>query len=150
MGRIEFVGGKPIEVEQVNLSEKDINQIYKELGLNTPVQPRYRSIKRQSKAKDPYVRTIPLSWICMASSLPGKALHVGIVIWFLFGVNRSQTIILTRKWLNNFGLTPETGRRGLLALESAELVPVERCGKKCPTVTLEEPPRPPQQPLTAL
>ncbi len=59
MGHIEFVGGKPIKVEQVDITDRDINKIYKELGLNTPVQPRYRSIKRQSKAKDPYVRTIP-------------------------------------------------------------------------------------------
>jgi len=136
MGRIEFVGGKPIEVEQVNLSEKDINQIYKELGLNTPVQPRYRSIKRQSKAKDPYVRTIPLSWICPASRLPGKALHVGVVLWHLAGVSRSLTVKLTRSRLRRFGIYHETGRRGLLALENAGLVQVDRRGKKSPCVTL--------------
>jgi len=150
MGHIEFVGGKPIEVEHIDTTARDINKIYKNLGLNTPVEARYRPIKRQSEAKDPYVRTIPLSWVYLASGLPGKALHVGIVIWFLSGVNKSQTITLTRKTLKNFGLTPETGRRGLLALESAKLVRVERRGKKSPRVTLEEHPSPRKKPLTAL
>ena len=136
MGRIEFVGGKPIEVEQKDITDEDINKIYKELGLNTPGHPRYKSIKRQSKVKDPYVRIIPLSWICLASRLPGKALHVGIVLWYLAGVSRSLTVKLTRSRLRRFGIYHETGRRGLLALENAGLVQVERGGKKSPSVTL--------------
>jgi len=40
MGHIEFVGGKPIKVEQVDITDRDINKIYKELGINTPIQPR--------------------------------------------------------------------------------------------------------------
>ncbi len=138
MGHIETVGGQPIEVEQVNISEKDINKIYKELGINTPVQPRYRPFKRQSKAQEPYVRTIPLPWIHKASRLPGKALHVGIVIWFLSGVTKSKTAKLTRKWLSKFGIHHETGRRGLKALKRAELVHFEPSGHKSPLVTLVE------------
>jgi len=136
MGQIELVDGKPIEVEQIDITDRDINKIYKELGLNTPIQPRYRPIKRQSKAKDPYVRTISLSWICPASRLPGKALHVGVVLWHLAGVSRSSTVKLTRSWLRRFGIYHETGRRGLLALENAGLVRVDRRGKKSPCVTL--------------
>ena len=95
MGYIELVDGKPIEVEQIDITDRDINKIYKELGLNTPIQPRYRSIKCQSEVKGPYVRTIPLSWICPTFRLPGKALHVGIVLWYLAGVSRSLTVKLT-------------------------------------------------------
>jgi len=135
MGHIEFVGGKPIEVEQIDITDRDINKIYKELGLNTPVQPRYRSIKRQSKAQEPYVRTIPLSWIHQASRLPGKALQVGIALWHLVGVSKSRTVTLTRSRLGQFGLHHETGRRGLLALEKAGLVRVERSGNKSPRIT---------------
>ncbi len=135
MGHIEFVGGKPIEVEQVDITDRDINKIYKELGINTPIQPRYRPFKRQSKALEPYVRTIPLSWIHQASRLPGKALQVGIALWHLVGVSKSRTVTLTRSRLGQFGVHHAAGRRGLLALEKAGLVRVERSGNKSPRIT---------------
>ena len=135
MGHIEIVGGKPIKVEQVDITDRDINKIYKELGINTPIQPRYRPFRRQSKAQEPYVRTIPLSWIHQASRLPGKALQVGIAVWHLVGVSKSRTVTLTRSRLGQFGLHHETGRRGLLALEKAGLVRVERSGNKSPRIT---------------
>ncbi len=136
MGHTEIVDGRSIKVEEVNIVDKDINKIYKKFGLKISVQPRYRPVKRQSKAQEPYVRTIPLSWIQQASRLPGKSLHVGIVLWYLAGVSKSLTVKLTRSWLRRFGLHPETGRRGLRALERAKLVHVERSGKKSPRVTL--------------
>jgi len=136
MGHTEIVDGKSIIAEEVNTADKDINKIYKELGFNTPIQLRDKPFKRQSKAMELYVRTIPLSWIHRASRLPGKALQVGITLWHLAGVTKSRTVILTRSRLRQFGLHPETGRRGLRALEKANLVHVERSGRKCPRVTL--------------
>ncbi len=141
MGHTEIIDGKSIKLEEVNIADKDINKIYKEFGLKTAVQPRYRPVKRQSKAQAPYIRTIPLPWIQQASRLPGKSLHVGIVLWYLSGVSKSLTVKLTRSWLSRFGLHHETGRRGLHALERAKLVHVERSGKKSPCVTLVGPGR---------
>ncbi len=135
MGHTEIVDGRSIKVEEVNIVDKDINKIYKEFGLKTSVQPRYRPVKRRSKAPEPYVRTIPLSWIQQASRLPGKALHVGIALWHLVGVSKSRTVTLTRSRLSQFGLHHETARRGLLALEKAGLVRVERSGNKSPRIT---------------
>ena len=135
MGLIEFVDGKPIKVDQVNITGKDINKIYKERGI-APVQPRNRLFRHQSKAQELYVRTMPLSWICQATGLPGKALAVGLVLWYLSGVSKSKTVKLTRLWLSRFKLLPETGRRGLRALEGAKLIHVDRSGKKSPRVTL--------------
>ncbi len=136
MGHIEFIDGKPIEAKQVGISKGDINKIYNELGIKILVQPQDRPLKRQSRARDPYVRTIPLPWIQQASRLPGKSLHVGIVLWYLAGVSKSLTVKLTRSGLRRFGLHHETGRRGLRALEKAKLVGVKRSGKKSPYVTL--------------
>ncbi len=136
MGHTEIVDGKSIIAEEVNTADKDINKIYKELGINTPIQLRDKPFKRQSKALEPYVQRIPLSWICQATGLPGKALAVGLVLWYLSGVSKSKTVKLTRLRLSRFGLLPETGRRGLRALERAKLVHVERSGKKSPQVTL--------------
>ena len=136
MDHIEFIDGKPIKIKQVEISGGAIKELYREMGINAVVQPRNRPIKRQSKAQEPYVRTIPLPWIQQAFRLPGKSLHVGIVLWYLAGVSKSLTVKLTRSWLRRFGLHPETGRRGLHALERAKLVHVERSGKKSPWVTL--------------
>ncbi len=149
MGHTEIVDGKSIKVEEVNIADKDINKIYKEFGLKTSVQPQYRPVKRQSKAQGgPYIRTTPLSWICQATGLPGKASAVGLVLWYLSGVSKSKTVKLTRLRLSRFGLLPETGRRGLRALERAKLVHVERSGKKSPRVTLVKVSKAPYQSLT--
>ena len=136
MGHIEIMDGQPIEVEQVNTSERDVDEIYRELGVKTTIQPRQRSIKRQSKAPERYVRTIPLPWVFRASRLPGKALHVGIVLWYHAGVSKSKTVKLTRSRLRQFGIHHETGRRGLQALRKANLVSVDQSGKRSPYVTV--------------
>ncbi len=136
MDHIEFIDGKPIKIKQVEISGGAIKELYKEMGINAVIQPRNRPIKHQSKAQEPYLRTIPLSWIRQATGLPGKASAVGLVLWYLSGVLKSKTVKLTRLRLSRFGLLPETGRRGLHALERAKLVGVKRSGNKSPTVTL--------------
>ncbi len=136
MDHIEFIDGKPIKIKQVEISGEAIKELYKEMGINAVIQPRIKPIKRQSKAQEPYVRTIPLSWICQATGLPGKALAVGLVLWYLSGLSKSKTVKLTRLRLSRFGLLPETGRRGLRTLERAKLVHVKRSGNKSPPVTL--------------
>lgn len=142
MGHIEFVDGKPVEVERVDLSNLDTNEIYQELGINTPVQPQRKLAQSKTKIREPYIRTVPLQWAQQASQLPGKALNVGIMLWYLAGVTKSSTVTLKRSLLEKFGLTRETGRRALLALEKANLVRVERNGRKKPKVTLVEAPKP--------
>ena len=136
MDHIEFIDGKPIKIKTVEISKGDVKGIYKKMGINAVIQPQDRPLKRQPRARDPYVRTIPLPWIQQASRLPGKSLHVGIVLWYLSGVSKSLTVKLTRSWLRRFGLHPETGRRGLQTLEIANLVVVLRNGRKNPIVTL--------------
>ena len=136
MDHIEFIDGKPIEIKQVEISKGAVKGIYKKMGIKAVVQTRYRPVKRQAKGQSPYIRTIPLSWICQATGLPGKASAVGLVLWYLSGVSKSKTVKLTRLLLSRFGLLPETGRRGLRTLERAKLVYVKRSGNKSPQVTL--------------
>jgi hypothetical protein len=81
-------------------------------------------------------RPIPLSWVTRAMQLPGKAWHVGTVLWLWAGITRSNTVILTRTRLRQCDLHPETARQGLSRLEQAGLVRVERQGKRSPRVTL--------------
>ena len=81
---------------------------------------------------------VPLNWLCMAASLPGKTLAIGIAIWFKAGASKSRTVRLTGKLLSKFGVCRKAGYRGLRRLESAELVSVNRHAGRCPIVTILE------------
>ena len=85
---------------------------------------------------------IPRWWVIRACSLSGKALHVGVVIWYLAGVSKYMTVKLTRSRLRQFNIHHEAGRRGLIALEKAHLVAVKRDGHKSPVVTILQVPTP--------
>ena len=62
------------------------------------VDPSQVKIKRQF-VKGP----IPLPWLCSASRLPGRALHVGMVLRYLAGVCGSKEVKLTTKKLKAWG-----------------------------------------------
>lgn len=80
---------------------------------------------------------IPLAWMSRAGQLPGKALHVGIALWYLSGLHRgSPTVALCGAVLATLGVTRTIGYRALKALEDAGLVGVERQPGRYPRVTL--------------
>jgi hypothetical protein len=84
---------------------------------------------------------VPLVWLSMAAKLSGKALHVGIALWYLAGVTKSFTVKLTRSTLTLFGVSRWSVSRNLRLLELAGLVTVERRKGKVPLVTIVEEPR---------
>jgi hypothetical protein len=79
---------------------------------------------------------IPGSWLEVAARRPGHTLHVGLALWYLVGLNKCKTVRLTWATLRRFGLGDDAGRRGLLRLETAGLVTVERQCGSCPVVTI--------------
>ncbi len=128
------------------LPTREVRDICHDLGLHVPcakTQPsqslgcspsRSHAPKRSKEwfLKGP----IPLSWVTRAMQLPGKAWHVGTVLWLWAGITSSNTVVLTRTRLRQCGVHPETARQRLLDLEQAGLVRVERQGKRSPTVTI--------------
>ena len=91
------------------------------------------------KPKGAFVKgPLPLEWISAASALPGKALHVALALWYLSGLRRSKTVVLTQKKLNLFGVSRQAGYRALMALEKRGLVSVIRRAGCCPRVTILE------------
>jgi hypothetical protein len=98
---------------------------------------------RNGKAKPPAARRgkfvrgpIPLDWLRRAAELPGKALAVGVALWFLRGCRKRTTVKLTRRTLDRLGVGRKPGYRGLQALEKAGLVRVRRQQGKSPVVTI--------------
>jgi hypothetical protein len=79
---------------------------------------------------------IPMRWLNHAASLPGKALHVGIIAWFLAGIEGKATIRFSQARLREMGILRNAGYRALDALENAGLVKVERKAGRLPIVTI--------------
>ena len=79
---------------------------------------------------------IPLAWLRAATVLPGKALAVGLVLWFKAGITKRREVKMTTKLLHKFGLSRYAGYRSLVALEKAGLVTTDRRQGRCPRVTI--------------
>ena len=79
---------------------------------------------------------IPMSWIETASTLPGKALVSGLVIWFERFCSKSTSVKFSLRKLADKGIPKSTGRRALRALEKAGLISVRRPSGRSMEVTL--------------
>ncbi len=79
---------------------------------------------------------VPWNWIAKAAQLPGKAIQVGIVIWFLAGIKNSRTVPLSNKVLRDLEVSRHSQYRGLKALEKGGLVSVTRHAGRNPVVTI--------------
>lgn len=80
-----------------------------------------------------------MDWLGAAARLPGKApLAVGLEVWFEAGRRRSTEITLTTAVLMRFGIDRKAKYRGLVALEDAGLVRVQRVPRRNPIVTIIE------------
>jgi hypothetical protein len=79
---------------------------------------------------------IPFPFLLKASKLPGKTLHVFIVIWFLHGVTKNKIFNLKNSLLREFGVQRHAGYRALIELEKAGLISVVRCQGRNPQITI--------------
>jgi hypothetical protein len=89
-----------------------------------------------SKVSHPFIRTMPLAWIQAASPIKGKALAVGVAIWYQAGLKKSQRVKLPSSLLRAFGINRHSGYRALRELERAGLLKVERHRGGCPVVEI--------------
>ncbi len=98
---------------------------------------RKRWDKKRSRDGELFLRgPIPLVWLATASELRGKALAVGLVIWFVRGLTAKSSMTIKSSAWAKFNLSRFTIYRGLKELESAGLVTVERRRGRCPVVTI--------------
>ncbi|HEY7311901.1 MAG TPA: hypothetical protein VH643_21235 [Gemmataceae bacterium] len=83
---------------------------------------------------------IPWSWLERACRLPGKALHVPLLLWKEAGCRNSRTVTLCLARPAALGMHVDTASRGLRALASAGLVSIRRQPGKPLEVTLLDAP----------
>lgn len=103
---------------------------------HTEIQDTPNTANRSLRASRFIKGPIPLNWVLLASSLPGKTFHVGIVLWYLVGLTGSRCVKLTQKELDRFNINRNAKYRALLFLEQAGLISVVSENGKNPRVSV--------------
>jgi hypothetical protein len=113
----------PIDIERLRLSRPTV-----QAGKVKP--PRHKSGEHFLKGP------IPLPWLEVAATLPGKSLHAAVALWYAAGLTKSASIPLSNIAGLRFGLDRNAKYRALAWLERAGLVRVERKLGRAPVVTI--------------
>jgi hypothetical protein len=79
---------------------------------------------------------IPMDWLQRAAILPGKALHLGVALWFRAGLVGSMRLKLSNADLAALGVARDAKYEGLQRLKAAGLIAIEQQPGRAPTVTL--------------
>jgi hypothetical protein len=82
---------------------------------------------------------VPWPWLTCAMRLPGKALAVGLMLWWEAGCRGRRTVYFSLPRAAANGIPTTTARRGLRQLERDGLVTVHRRPGHGLEVTLHEP-----------
>ena len=98
----------------------------------------YRKATSTATVTEHYLRgPIPLAWLATAARLPGQSLAVGVGLWHLAGLRRTQQhLALSTERLGSFGVSKYAKDRALRHLIAAGLVTVERKKGRSPRVSL--------------
>ena len=79
---------------------------------------------------------IPLEWLAIAAALPGKALHVAIALMWRYGMAKGKPFKLTRAALKYLNVERDAERAGLVRLERAGLILIERRPGQRPIISV--------------
>ena len=87
--------------------------------------------------RSPFLKgPIPMEWLRTAAALPGKALAVGIELWFQSGLLRSNWVSVSMSRFSRHGVSRFAAARGLAALERAGLIRCLRAPGRKPRVEI--------------
>ena len=87
--------------------------------------------------KELFVRgPIPLEWLRKAAALPGKSLNVALALWWRHGMAKGGPFKLTGAALKYLNVERDAASMGLVRLEQAGLIQVERKPGQRPTISL--------------
>lgn len=81
---------------------------------------------------------IPWTWLQGAAALPGRSLHIGVLLWQRVGCEKRRTIHFNQSEGRQFGLTVSSTRFGLRQLERAGLITIERPSGRRLVVTIQD------------
>jgi len=75
-----------------------------------------------------------MAWLKAAAELPGKAFQLGVAIWWLRPMSKSENFKLTQKALDYVGISRDATYDALKRLEARGLIRVQRSPGRRPIV----------------
>jgi hypothetical protein len=100
--------------------------------------PTSQKLPRHKRGQEFLCGPVPLPWLRQAAMLRGKALAVGIALWFKAGVTKRREVKATGTLWGKLGIHRKSAYRGLSALETSGLITVVRHAGRAPVVTIVE------------
>ena len=79
---------------------------------------------------------VPMAWLGKAAALPGKTLNVALAVWWRHGMAKGEPFKLTQQALKNLHVERDAASAGLVQLERAGLIRVERRPGQRPTISI--------------
>ena len=96
-----------------------------------------RKGRRASSVQGKFIAgPVDVIWLSQARRLGVTALWVGLGLWFLRGLRRSDTFIVSNLIMHEWSVLPDAKTRALRTLAKAGLITIEARGKRSPQVTL--------------
>lgn len=93
--------------------------------------------KRANPRYDKFLKgPIQLSWLIAAGKLPGKALVVGMGLWYMAGLTGSKSVKATSALWRTLSISRQAAYRAITALESHGLIEVQRQPGHASVVTI--------------
>lgn len=91
-----------------------------------------KKVEAPRESSEPFIKgPIPISWLVMADSLPGKyTLRTALVIFYVQGLGSTKKIVLDRFHFDLFGIKKDSARRALDRLQKAGLIGYKKSGQK--------------------
>ncbi len=80
---------------------------------------------------------VPLEWLDKAAALSGKTLNVAIALWWRHGMAKGKPFKLTQQALKYLHVERDAASAGLVRLERAGLIRVERMPGQRPIISIE-------------
>lgn len=103
-----------------------------------PPEAAVRKGRRVSSVRGKFIAgPVDVVWLSQARKLGVTALWVGLGLWFLRGLKRSDSFVVSNLMLDQWGVLPDAKSRALRKLETAGLITIESRGKRSPRITLK-------------
>jgi DNA-binding transcriptional ArsR family regulator len=79
---------------------------------------------------------IDVEWLAKARRLGVSALWMGLALWYLRGLRKTDGFVVSNRMMKSLNLEPDAKRRALRKLEAAGLIAISQRQKRSPLVTL--------------
>lgn len=141
----------PYELTRVLLSSLDIAQQLLERNMGRVGEPdhdsprggrlsessRNRVAAQWERRTRQFVKgPIPLTWLERAAKCPGKAVIIGCLLWYKWGMEAPGPVTVSHHLLSRFGVGRKAAYRAYEELEQAGLIGVERGSGRLPRLTI--------------